>query len=92
VKARIAVAVAAVAAVVPLTAWILHWPIEKAAYLAPVLVVGSAAVLGLVILWAKVALDSLRETRRPRLVAGLWLAGLGLLALLTVLGVELPRE
>jgi hypothetical protein len=92
VKARLAVAVAVVGAVVPLSAWLLHWPVEKAAYLAPVLVVGAAAVLGLVLLWAKVALDSLRESRRPRLVVGLWLAGFGLLALLTVLGVELPRE
>ena len=91
-KTRIAVAVAAVAAVVPLSAWVLHWPLEKAVYLAPVLVVGSAAVLGLAVLWGKIALESLRESRRPRLVLGLWLAGFGLLALLTVLGVELPRE
>ena len=91
-KVKLAVSTAAVAAVVPLTAWLLHWPLEKAVYLAPVLVVGSAAVLGLVLLWAKVAFESLRESRRPRLVLALWLAGFGLLALLTVLGVELPRE
>lgn len=87
-----AIAIAAVAAVVPLSAWLLHWPLEKSAYLAPVLVLGGAAVLGLVILWGKIAYESLRESRRPRLVLGLWLAGFGLVALLTVLGVELPRE
>jgi hypothetical protein len=36
--------------------------------------------------------QSLRESRRPRLVLGLWLGGILLLVLLTALGVELPRE
>jgi hypothetical protein len=66
--------------------------VERAIYLAPVIVVGVAAVAGLVILWGKVAAQSLRESKRPRLVLGLWLAGLALLVLLSVLGVELPRE
>ena len=79
-------------ALVVLTAWLLAWPVEKAVYLAPVIVVGGAAAAGLLILWGKVALNSLRESRRPRLVIALWLAGLGLLVLLTVLGVKLPRE
>jgi hypothetical protein len=79
-------------ALVVLTAWLMAWPVEKAVYLAPVIVVGGAAAAGLLILWGKVALNSLRESRRPRLVLALWLAGLGLLVLLTVLGVKLPRE
>jgi hypothetical protein len=57
-----------------------------------VIVIGGAAALGLVILWGKVAVQSLRESKRPRLVLALWLAGLALLVLLSVLGVELPRE
>lgn len=85
-------AVAAVAALVPLTAWALSWPLARAVYLAPVIVVGAAAVAGLAILWVRVAFESLRESRRPRLVLSLWLAGIGLLFLLTYLGVELPRE
>lgn len=89
---RIPAALAVVFALVVLTAWLLAWPLERAVYLAPVIVVGFAAVAGLAILWGKVALESLRESRRPKLVVGLWLAGLALLALLTVLGVELPRE
>ena len=56
------------------------------------LVVGGAAVLGLLILWGKVAAEQLRESRRPRLVLALWLAGIALIVLLTVLGVKLPRE
>ena len=89
---RIPTALAAVFGLVALTAWLLSWPLEKAVYLAPVIVVGGAALVGLVLLWGKVAWQQLRESRRPRLVVALWLAGLGLLVLLTFLGVKLPRE
>ncbi len=89
---RLPAALVAVLALVALTAWLLAWPFEKAVYLAPVIVVGGAAAVGLVILWGKIALNSLRESRRPRLVLALWLAGLALLVVLTVLGVKLPRE
>ena len=75
-----------------LTALIMGWPVEKAVYLAPVIVVAAAALVGLLILWIKVAVQSLRESRRPRLVLGLWVGGIALLVLLSVLGVELPRE
>jgi hypothetical protein len=89
---RFPAALAAVLALVALTAWIMAWPFEKAVYLAPVIVVGGAAVVGLAILWGKVAYSSLRESRRPKLVLALWLLGLGLIVLLTFLGVQLPRE
>ena len=79
-------------ALVALTAWVLQWPFERAVYLAPVIVVCGAAVVGLGILWGKIAVQSLRESPRPRLVLGLWLAGIALLVLLTILGVNLPRE
>lgn len=77
---------------VVLVAWIMAWPLEKAVYLAPVIVIGAAAAIGLLILWGKVAVQSLRESRRPKLVLALWLAGLALLVALSVLGVKLPRE
>jgi len=89
---RFPVAAAAVAAMVATTAWMMGWPLERAVYLAPVIVVGFTAAAGLLILWGKVALQALRETRRPKLVLALWVAGIGLLVLLSVLGVELPRE
>ncbi|MDX6487305.1 MAG: hypothetical protein QOF43_2458 [Gaiellaceae bacterium] len=89
---RIPVAFVAVAALVFLTAWFMGWPAERAVYLAPVIVLGFAAAAGLVILWGKVALQQLRETRRPRLVLALWAVGIGLIVLLSVLGVQLPRE
>jgi uncharacterized membrane protein len=89
---RYPAALAAVLALVALTAWLLSWPFEEAVYLAPVIVLGGAALLGLVLLWGKVALNSLRESRHPRRVLAYWLIGLGLLVLLTVLGVKLPNE
>jgi hypothetical protein len=89
---RIGVALAAVFGLVLLTALIMGWPIEKTVYLAPVIVVAAAALVGLLILWGKVAVQSLQESKRPRLVLGLWIGGLALLVLLSVIGVELPRE
>jgi hypothetical protein len=89
---RYVVALVVVTGLVFLTAWFMGWPAERAVYLAPVIVIGFAAAAGLVILWGKVAIQQLRETRRPRLVLALWIAGIGLIVLLSVLGVELPRE
>jgi hypothetical protein len=91
-RLRVPAALAAVLALVAATAWLMGWPLEKAVYLAPVIVVGAAAAAGLLILWGKVAVQQLRETRRPKLVLALWLLGLTLLVLLSMLGVELPRE
>ena len=89
---RIPLALAVVLVLVVATSWILAWPFEKALFLAPVIVVCGAAVVGLLILWGKIAFDSLRESRQPGLILGLWLAGIALLVLLTILGVNLPRE
>jgi hypothetical protein len=89
---RIPVAAVAVVAMVTATAVLMGWPFERAVYLAPVIVVGFAAVAGLLILWGKVALQQLRESKRPRLVLALWVVGIGMLFLLTYLGVKLPRE
>jgi uncharacterized membrane protein YidH (DUF202 family) len=89
---RLPLAAVAVAAMVGITAALMGWPLERAVFLAPVIVVGFAAAAGLLILWGKVAWQQLRETKRPRLVIALWLLGIGLIVLLTVLGVKLPRE
>ena len=89
---RYLVALAVVLVLVGLTAWLLSWPLEEAVYLAPVIVIGGAALLGLFLLWGKVALNSLRESRHPRRVLAYWVIGLGLLVVLTVLGVKLPNE
>jgi hypothetical protein len=89
---RYSTALVVVTGLVFLTAWFMGWSAERAVYLAPVIVVGFAAAAGLLILWGKVAIQQLRETKRPRLVLALWIAGIGLIVLLSVLGVELPRE
>jgi hypothetical protein len=89
---RIPIAFGAVVGLVFLTAWVMGWPAERAISLAPVIVIGFAAAAGLLILWGKVAWQQLRETRRPKLVAALWFAAIALIVLLSILGVELPRE
>ena len=89
---RYPAALVGVIALVVLTAWALSWPLGKAVALAPVIVVGVAAAVGLVILWGKIALHSLRESPHPRRIVAYWVIGLGLLVLLTVLGVKLPSE
>jgi hypothetical protein len=89
---RYPAALAGVFGLVVLTAWALSWPLTKAVVLAPVIVVGGAAAVGLVLLWGKVALNSLQESQHPRRVVAYWVLGLGLLVVLTVLGVKLPNE
>ena len=89
---RISGASIAVVGLVLVTAWLFQWPLEKAVYLAPVIVVCAAAVAGLGLLWGRVVVEQLRESRRPRLVLALWLTGIALIVVLTILGVELPRE
>ena len=61
------------------------------AILAPVIVVAVGALAALLILWGKVAVQHLRDSRRPKLVLGLWVAGIALLFLLSYLGVKLPK-
>jgi hypothetical protein len=89
---RLPLAALAVAAMVAVTALLMGWPLERAVYLAPVIVVGFTAAAGLLILWGKVAWQQLQETKRPRLVITLWILGIGLLVLLSILGVKLPKE
>ena len=57
-----------------------------------VLVVVFGAAAGLVVLWVKVGWEALRRRRRPWLVVSLAAAGLALIAVLSLLGLELPRE
>jgi hypothetical protein len=92
VSVRVVVASVAVAAVVLAGALVLDVSLARAALLAPVLVVGVAAVAGLLLLWVRVGLEQLRESRRPGLIVAIAVAGIGLLVVLTILGVKLPRE
>src|SRR5262249_62217182 len=89
---RYPAALVVVVALVAVTAWVLSWSFEKTAFLAPVIVVGGAAAVGLVLLWGKIALSSLREARHPRRGLAYSLVGGRLHALPTVLGAKLPRD
>ena len=89
---RYPAALAVVLGLCVLTSWIMAWPFKEALTLAPVVVCGGAALVGLTLLWGKVAIGQLRESRNPRRVLAYWVIGLALLVVLTVLGVKLPNE
>jgi len=91
-KLRYPIAFVVVLALSWLTAWIFSWSFSKAIILAPVIVCAAAAIVGLIILWGKIAYEQLRESRHPRRILAYWLIGLALLVLMTVLGVKLPSE
>ena len=63
---RLAVATVAVTVLVLVTVWITELSFERAILLAPVLVIGVAAVAGLIVFWSRVGWDSLRRVRRSR--------------------------
>jgi formate hydrogenlyase subunit 3/multisubunit Na+/H+ antiporter MnhD subunit len=74
------------------TVWLTDLSFARAILLAPVLVIGLAAVAGLIVFWSRVGWESLRQTRHPRLIVGAAVAFVALLVGLTLLGVQLPRE
>jgi hypothetical protein len=80
------------AALVLLAVGVFEVSLERAAILAPVLVVIFGAAAGLVVLWTKVGWEALQRRRRPWLVAAIAVAVLALLVGLSLLGVKLPRE
>ena len=55
---------AACAGLTVLAAWLLDWSFQRAATLSPVIVVVAGGVAFLVVLWSRVAWDSIRTRRR----------------------------
>ena len=92
VRSRLAVLVVAAAAIGSATAWLLGLSLERIVLLAPALVIGTGLVLGVLILLGRAAAQSIRELERPRLVVGMIVGGIVLIAILSVIGIELPRE
>jgi hypothetical protein len=92
VSIRLLAASAGVTALVVVAVWVSDLSFERAALLAPVLVIGLGAVAGLVVFWGRIGWDSLRRSRHPRLIAAGALAFIALLVALTLLGVNLPHE
>jgi hypothetical protein len=72
--------------------WVFEISLSRAAVLAPVIVVCAGAAAGVVVLWVKVGWEALRRHPRPWLVAGIAVAAFALIAALSLLGLDLPRE
>jgi hypothetical protein len=83
---------AVTAALVLLVVWVFEVSLDRAAVLAPVIVVAFGAAAGVVVLWAKVGWEALRHRRRPWVVAGIAVGVIALIAALSLLGVNLPQE
>ncbi len=92
VSIRLVTAAAAVTALVVLAVALTDLSFQRAILLAPVLVIGVAAVAGLVVFWGRVGWESYRASPRRRLIAVLVVVGVVLVTVLTLLGVDLPRE
>ena len=91
-SARLFAVSVAITGLVVIAVWVTDLSFQRAALLAPVLVIGVAAVAGLVVFWGRVGWDSLSRARHPRLLVAAGLAFIGLLVVLTFLGVNLPHE
>ena len=92
VSARVAAASLVVGVLVLLAVWLTDLSFERAALLAPVLVVGVAAAAGLLVLWGRVGYQHFRESRHPRLIVGTTVAIVAVGLVLVLLGVKLPHE
>ena len=75
-----------------MVAWLFDISVTHVTLLAPVVVLIAAAVAGLGVFWFRAAADSLRESKHPRLIVGAGAAVVVLGIVLTVLGIQLPRE
>jgi hypothetical protein len=81
-----------VAGLVLLTVWVFELPLERAAVLAPVLVVIAGAVAGLFVLWTRVGWESLQRRAHPWRVVAIAVGVVAVLVALSLLGLKLPRE
>jgi hypothetical protein len=88
----IAIATLACTALVLAVAWLMKWEVGRAMALAPLIVVGAGAAAGVAVVLGRAALESFCAVRRPRLVFGLAALGVGIVIVLSLLGVQLPRE
>jgi hypothetical protein len=88
---RVTLSALACAALILGTALVFSMPLERAALLAPIIVVSAGALAFIVLLWTRIAITSLRGTRHPRRIVA---AGALALLLLVVLSffVDLPAR
>jgi hypothetical protein len=88
----IAVSAAACTALVLLFAWWFGWEVQRAMTLAPVLVIAVGAAAGVAVVLGKALGETLRSFGHPRLLIGLAVGLVGVVVVLSLLGVQLPRE
>jgi hypothetical protein len=88
----VAAATAASVGLTLLAAWLFEWSFEKAALLAPVIVAAVGAGAAVVVLWTRVAWESLSHRKDRRRIVTIAVAIVALLVGLSLLGVKLPRE
>jgi hypothetical protein len=89
---RVAAATVAVTALVVAAVALTDLSFQRAILLAPVLVIGVAAAAGLLVFWGRVGWESFQASSHKRLIAVAVVATLVFFTVLTLLGVELPRE
>ena len=75
-----------------LVAWLFRIPLERAFVLGPVIVVAFGLLAMVIVLLVRAAIDNVRELQHPRRFWLGLLAACVLIAALSLLGVELPRE
>ena len=73
-------------------AWLFDVSVSHVTLLAPIVVLVAAAVAGLGVFWYRAAADSLRQAKHPRLIMGAAAVVVVVGIVLTMLGVQLPRE
>ena len=88
----LATSAVAVTGLVFLTAWMLDIQLGRVVTVAPLLVLAFGAAAGVFVVLGRAAMESFRAVRRPKLVFGLAGVGIVFLIVLSLLGVELPRE
>ncbi len=82
----------ACAGVTVLVAYLFELSWDRAAVLAPVIVAAVGAAVMLIALWVRIALQSLRNQRHPRLIVAVTLAVLGAMVVLSFFVGPLPHE
>ena len=65
---------------------------QRLIVLLPALIIGTGLVAAVLILLGRAFADTVRESGHPRLIVGGLVALVGAIAVLSWLGVELPRE
>ena len=91
-KPLIALSAAVCVGLAFVVAWLFQISLERAFVLGPVIVVAFGMLAMVFVLLARAAIDNVRELQNPRRFWLGLLAACVVIALLSLLGVELPRE